>query len=198
MKFEVDINPGVPNLCPHKDLMFRALNLTPLDTVKVVIIGQEPYHGENQANGLAFSVNPNIQLPPSLKNIFKELKDDLGIENTNGDLTKWAEQGVLLLNVVLTTIKGVPRAHYGKGWESYTDTIIRQINEMRQDVIFCLWGEKAKEKLPLIDGNNGHIILSAGHPSPINTSNPFFGCGHFSKINKLLESKNFDKIDWKT
>jgi uracil-DNA glycosylase len=129
--------------------------------------------------------------------LYMELKDDLGIENENGDLSSWANQGVLLLNVVLTTIKGHPRAHYGKGWESYTDTIIRQINEMRQDVIFCLWGEKACEKLPLIDSNI-HFILKSGHPSPINTSNPFFGCRHFSEVNKLLESKNFDKIDWKT
>lgn len=198
MNFSVDINPNNPDLCPPKDQMFRALTLTPLEKVKVVILGQDPYHGENQANGLAFSVNTNMQLPPSLKNIFKELKDDLGIENTNGDLTKWAEQGVLLLNVVLTTLKGQPKAHFGKGWESYTDTIIRQLNDQRQDIIFVFWGEKAREKLPLINSDNGHIILSAGHPSPINTSNPFFGCRHFSQINKILELHNLDKIDWKT
>lgn len=197
MNFSVDINPNDKNLCPPKDQMFRALTLTPLEKVKVVIIGQDPFHGENQANGLAFSVNPNIQLPPSLKNIFKELKDDLGIENTNGDLTKWAEQGVLLLNVVLTTLKGQPRAHFGKGWEQYTDTIINQVNDQREKIIFCLWGEKAQEKKRLIDINT-HYILEAGHPSPINTSNPFFNCKHFSQINMLLESNNFNKIDWNT
>jgi uracil-DNA glycosylase len=197
MKFDVDINPNVPDIAPPKDQIFRALTLTPLQSVKVVIIGSDPYHGENQANGLAFSVNPNIQLPPSLKNIFKELKDDLSIENENGDLTKWAEQGVLLLNVVLTTIKGYPRAHYGKGWEGYTDTIIKQLNTLREKVVFCFWGEKALEKLPFID-DELHFILKAGDPSSINTSNPFFGCRHFSEINKLLESNNFDKIDWKT
>lgn len=197
MNFSVDINPSNPDLCPPKDQMFRALTLTPLEKVKVVIIGQDPYHGENQANGLAFSVNSNIQLPASLKNIFKELKDDLGIENTDGDLTKWAEQGVLLLNVVLTTLKGQPKAHFNKGWESYTDTIIKQVNDMREKVVFCLWGEKACEKLSLIDSNL-HYILKAGHPSPINTTNPFFGCRHFSEINKLLESNNISKIDWKT
>jgi uracil-DNA glycosylase len=198
MNFSVDINPNVPDLCPAKDQMFRALTLTPLEKVKVVIIGQDPYHGENQANGLAFSVNPNIQLPASLKNIFKELKDDLGIENTNGDLTSWANQGVLLLNVVLTTLKGQPKAHFGKGWEEYTDTIIKQVNDTRENIIFCLWGEKSREKLPLIDSNNGHIILSAGHPSPINTSNPFFGCKHFSKINDILKIHGSDPIDWQT
>jgi len=196
MNFSVDINPKNPDICPPVAQMFRALTLTPLEKVKVVIIGQEPYHGENQANGLAFSVNTNMQLPPSLKNIFKELKDDLGIENTNGDLTKWAEQGVLLLNVVLTTLKGQPKAHFGKGWERYTDTIIQQVNDQRDKVIFVLWGEKAQEKKPLIDIKN-HYILEAGHPSPANTSNPFSGCKHFSKINELLKTNGIGEIDWK-
>lgn len=195
MNFSVDINPNNPDLCPHKDQMFRALTLTPLEKVKVVIIGQDPYHGENQANGLAFSVNKNMQLPPSLKNIFKELKEDLGIENTDGDLTKWAEQGVLLLNVVLTTLKGQPKVHFGKGWEGYTDTIIRQVNEQRENIIFVLWGEKAQEKKPLINIDT-HYILEAGHPSPINTSNPFFGCKHFSQINEILKTNGIDSIDW--
>jgi len=196
MNFSVDINPNHPDLCPPKDQMFRALTLTPLEKVKVVIIGQDPYSGENQANGLAFSVNQNIQLPPSLKNIFKELKEDVGIENTNGDLTKWAEQGVLLLNVVLTTLKGQPKAHFDKGWETYTDTIIKQVNEQRDKIIFVLWGEKAQEKKSLIELPR-HYILEAGHPSPINTSNPFLGCRHFSQINDILKSNGFDPIDWK-
>jgi uracil-DNA glycosylase len=196
MNFSVDINPNNPDLCPSKDLMFKALEITPLEKVKVVIVGQSPYHGENQANGLAFSVNENIQLPPSLKNIFKELKDDLGIENTNGDLTSWAKQGVLLLNVVLTTLKGDPKAHFNKGWEGYTDTIIKQVNDQREKVIFALWGEKAQEKFDLIS-ENSHYVIHAGHPSPINTSNPFFGCKHFSSINKLLTLNGFDPIDWK-
>ena len=189
MKFQVQINGDHPNICPKKDQIFRALDLTPINTVRVVILGQEPYHGENQANGLAFSVNKNMMIPPSLKNIFKELQDDLGIENTHGDLTKWAKQGVLLLNSVLTTEKDKPGAHFNKGWETYTDTIIRQISDERNGVIFLLWGKKAQEKKSLINTEK-HVILEASHPSP--QTQGFLGCKHFSKVNELLE----EKIDW--
>lgn len=196
MNFSVDINPSSPDLCPPKDQMFRALTLTPLEKVKVVILGQSPYDGENQANGLAFSVNPNIQLPTALKQIFTELKDDLGIKNTNGDLTSWAEQGVLLLNCVLTTLKNQRNAHFNKGWEKYTDTIIKQLNDRRDKIIFVLWGNKAREKKNLINSN--HYVLEADNPTHINTPNPFLGCKHFSEINELLQLNNLSKIDWKT
>lgn len=194
MNFSININRDSPNICPKKDQIFRALETTPLHTVRVVILGQDPYHGEGQANGLAFSVNKGVELPPSLKNIFKELKDDLGIENTNGDLTKWAQQGVLLLNSVLTTEKDKPGAHFGRGWETYTDTLIRQISDEKSGVIFLLWGKKAQEKKSLIDQDR-HIILEASHPSPLSANESFFGCKHFSKVNELL--KDLGPIDWK-
>lgn len=184
MNFSVDINPNLPDLCPHKDQMFRALTLTPLEKVKVVIIGSSPYSGENQANGLAFSVNTNVQLPSSLKKIFEDLKVDTGIDNTNGDLTPWAEQGVLLLNVVLTSLKGLPEAHYGKGWEGYTDTVIKQVNDQREKIIFVLLGDKALEKERLINEANHHIFYTL-------TNN-------FSTINTLLNGMNINPIDWKT
>jgi uracil-DNA glycosylase len=192
MNFSITINPDDPKVVPKKDNIFRALTLTPLHTVKVVILGSDPYHGPNQANGLAFSVDRGIELPPSLKNIFKELKDDLGIENTHGDLSKWAKQGVLLLNSVLTTELNKPGAHFGKGWETYTDTIIRQVSDERDKVIFLLWGKKAQEKKSLINKDK-HVILEASHPSPLSASDSFLGCKHFSKVNELLS----EPIDWK-
>lgn len=196
MNFSINIDRNNKNICPKKEYIFRALQLTPLHSVKVVILGQDPYHGEGQANGLAFSVNKDIELPPSLKNIFKELKDDLGIENTHGDLTKWAEQGVLLLNSVLTTEKGKPGAHFGRGWETYTDTLIRQISDEREGVIFLLWGKKAQEKKSLINQDK-HIILEASHPSPPSADSSFFGCRHFSKANDILIASALEPVDWK-
>jgi uracil-DNA glycosylase len=183
MNFSVDINPKNPDLCPPKDQMFRALTLTPLEKVKVVIIGEHPYSGENQANGLAFSVNKNMQLPQSLQNMFKEIKEEFGIENTSGDLTPWAEQGVLLLNVVLTCLKGQGEAHYGKGWEQYTDTIIKQLNDQREKVIFVCLGEKAQEKIKLINMDN-HFVLPKEYM--------------FYNINVFLKDNGFKPIDWKT
>jgi uracil-DNA glycosylase len=197
MKFNVDINPNVAGFCPKKDQIFRALQLTPLPIVKVIILGSDPYHGPNQANGLAFSVNKDVDLPPSLKNIFKELKNDVGIDNTNGDLETWALQGVLLLNTVLTTEIGRPGAHFNKGWETYTDTVIKQVNDERDKVIFVLWGNKAQEKKRLIDTNK-HYILEASHPSPLGAHHSFMGCKHFSQINDILKSNGLSEIDWKT
>lgn len=196
MKFDITINPDIPDICPKKSQIFRALELTPLHKVKVVILGQDPYHGEGQANGLAFSVNKGLDLPPSLRNIFKELKDDLGIENTSGDLTKWAEQGVLLLNSVLTTEKNKPGAHFGKGWEIYTDTLIRQVSDERDKVIFLLWGKKAQEKKSLINTDK-HVILESSHPSPLSAHTSFLGCRHFSKANDILIASALEPIDWK-
>lgn len=190
MNFSITINPDAPGVVPKKDQIFRALELCPLHKVKVVILAQDPYSGPGQANGLAFSVNKGTDLPPSLKNIFKELKDDLGIENTHGDLSKWAKQGVLLLNSVLTTEIGKPGAHFGKGWEIYTDTIIRQVSDEKDAVIFLLWGKKAQEKKSLINIEK-HVILEASHPSPL--AHDFLGCKHFSKVNELLT----EPIDWK-
>lgn len=185
MKFQVQINGDRPNVCPKKDQIFRALDLTPIHTVRVVILAEEPYTGENQANGLAFSVNKNMMIPKSLNRIFEELKLTTGIENKHGDLTKWAKQGVLLLNSVLTTEKDAPGAHFNKGWETYTDTLIRQISDEREEVVFLLWGKKAKEKMSLINTEK-HVILESGLPSEFD----FYG--HLQEANDLLE----EKIDW--
>lgn len=179
---------------PPKYHVFRAMELCPLDKVKVVILGQDPYHGPGQANGLAFSVNKGITLPPSLRNIFKELESDLRIKNTYGDLTSWAKQGVLLLNTVLTVEEGKPGSHYDIGWEKYTDNIIRHLNK-KEDIIFVLWGSKAKAKKLLIDEEK-HYILESAHPSPLSCQG-FFGCRHFSKINDILVSINKKIINWR-
>jgi uracil-DNA glycosylase len=195
VNFSITINPDDPKVVPKKDQIFRALELCPLHKVKVVVLAQDPYHGPGQANGLAFSVNKGTDLPPSLKNIFKELKDDLGIENTHGDLTKWAEQGVLLLNSVLTTELNKPGAHFGKGWEVYTDTIIRQVSDERDKVIFLLWGKKAQEKKSLINTEK-HVILEASHTSPLSANDSFLGCKHFSKVNDILNAHGLEPIDW--
>ncbi len=177
---------------PPKELVFNALNQTPYDKVRVVIVGQDPYHGPGQAHGLCFSVPMGIDPPPSLKNIFKEIRDDLGLPvPTHGCLLKWAEQGVLLLNATLTVREGSPLSHHKKGWEQFTDAIIQKVAEKKNPVIFVLWGRNAQEKCKNIDKH--HIILKAAHPSPLSAYNGFFGCRHFSKINELLESP----IDWK-
>lgn len=171
---------------PEENNIFNALKTTSYDDVKVVILGQDPYHGEGQAHGMAFSVKPGIKTPPSLVNIYKELQATMGcyIPN-NGYLMKWAEQGVLLLNTVLTVRAGQPQSHKGKGWETFTDRIIAILNERKDPVIFVLWGAPAKKKASLITAPQ-HKILTAAHPSPLSAYNGFFGCNHFNQINEYL------------
>lgn len=181
---------------PKEEFVYRALELTPIDKVKVLILGQDPYHGENQANGLAFSVNKDTKLPPSLKNIYKELNSDLGIKTpTHGDLTTWAKQGVLLLNSILTVEKDKPASHRKLGWEEYTDRIIKQISKERENIVFILWGKYAESKIDLIDTNR-HLIISSPHPSPFSARKGFFGSKPFSKTNNYLKEKGIKEIDW--
>ena len=182
---------------PPGKLIFSAFDHTPFDNVKVVIIGQDPYHGPGQANGLSFSVGPTVSKPPSLVNIFKELHSDLGIPiPQTGNLEPWADQGVLLLNATLTVRAGQSGSHQGKGWEIFTDAVIRKISELKKGVVFLLWGRFAHTKEELIDKNK-HFILKAAHPSPL-ARGAFFGCKHFSKTNKLLEHEGKLPIDWNT
>lgn len=181
---------------PPKLLYFQALNLTPLDKVKVVILGQDPYHGPNQANGLCFSVAEGVRHPPSLQNIFKERKDDIGTPiPVSGDLSKWAEQGVLLLNSVLTVEKEHAASHQKKGWEEFTDKIISVVNENCENVVFILWGSYAQKKAAFVDSSR-HYILQSVHPSPLSSHRGFFGSKPFSKSNAWLKSKNIKPIEW--
>ncbi len=181
---------------PAKENIFNALKLTPYHKVKVLLLGQDPYHGEGQAHGLAFSVLPGVQHPPSLQNMFKELATDVGTTRPeSGCLTAWAEQGVLLLNTVLTVRAGEPNSHKKLGWTSFTDAVIQALNERVDPVIFLLWGANAKEKLPLIT-NSRHYVLSAHHPSPLSASRGFFGCRHFSKTNTILARMGKEPIHW--
>lgn len=181
---------------PPGSQWFAALNNTPFDQVKVVILGQDPYHGRGQAHGLCFSVLPNIKVPPSLANIYKEIKSDLGIDQPNhGCLTSWAKQGVLLLNATLTVEEGQAGAHQGKGWETFTDTIISKINSQRQGIVFMLWGSYAQNKASMIDTQR-HLVLKSVHPSPLSAYRGFFGCGHFSKANHYLQQQGTSPIDW--
>ncbi len=176
--------------------IFNALKLTSYSQVSVVIIGQDPYHGEGQAHGLSFSVKKGIEPPPSLKNIFKEIRDELGIEIPNhGELTKWAKQGVLLLNAVLTVFAGEANSHRNMGWEIFTDRVIELLNEREEPIVFLLWGANAKQKKKLITNPN-HKILETVHPSPLSAYNGFFGCGHFAKANEFLKSVGREPIDW--
>ena len=180
---------------PGNDI-FNAFHLTPLSDVKVVIIGQDPYHEPGQAHGLSFSVKPGVDIPPSLQNIYKELHDDCGcyIPN-NGYLVKWAKQGVLLLNAVLTVRAHRAASHQGKGWEEFTDAAIRIVNEINRPVVFMLWGSFARNKKEMLD-NPKHLILEAPHPSPLSAYRGFFGCKHFSKANEFLKENGVDPIDW--
>ena len=180
---------------PGNDI-FNAFHLTPLSNVKVVIIGQDPYHEPGQAHGLSFSVKPGVDIPPSLQNIYKELHDDCGcyIPN-NGYLVKWAEQGVLLLNAVLTVRAHRAASHQGKGWEEFTDAAIRIVNEIDRPVVFMLWGSFARNKKGMLD-NPKHLILEAPHPSPLSAYRGFFGCKHFSQTNDFLEKNGIKPIDW--
>jgi len=176
--------------------IFSAFNHTPFDKVKVVIVGQDPYHGKGQANGLCFSVSPGIHPPPSLVNIFKELNSDLGIPiPSHGNLEKWADNGVLLLNASLTVRANQPNSHAGKGWENFTDSVIMKLSEEREGLIFLLWGKYAQAKEILIDKTKHHI-LKAPHPSPYSASYGFFGCKHFSKANEILKQQGKEPVDW--
>lgn len=182
---------------PPNALIFNALNTTPLDQVKVVILGQDPYHGENQAHGLSFSVQRGIALPPSLRNIFHELHNDLGVPiASNGDLTQWAEQGVLLLNSVLTVVAGQPTSHQKQGWEEFTDHVIDVLNQQREHIVFILWGAYAQRKGKRIDTDR-HLVLKAAHPSPLAANRGgFFGCKVFSKTNHYLKQNGIEPINW--
>jgi len=175
---------------------FRALDLTPLDKVRVVILGQDPYHGPGQAHGLCFSVPPGVRPPPSLVNIYKELESDLGIKPArHGFLEHWAEQGVLLLNSVLTVEMGRAASHRERGWERLTDRIIAEVNAKTEPVVFMLWGSYAQKKAAFVDTSR-HLVLKAPHPSPLSAHSGFFGCRHFSKANAFLESRGLEQIDW--
>ena len=181
---------------PQGSEFFAAFNSTPFEQVKVVILGQDPYHGPDQAHGLSFSVNHGVRIPPSLLNIYKEIESDLGIAPANnGFLQHWAEQGVLLLNSVLSVERGQAASHQGKGWEEFTDQAIAQLNEYRQGLVFMLWGSYAQRKGQIIDQNK-HKVLKAPHPSPLSAHRGFFGCRHFSQANAYLESQGLEPIDW--
>jgi len=177
--------------------IFNAFSLISLDKVKVVILGQDPYHKEGQAHGLAFSVLKNITFPPSLRNIFKEYSSDLGYANpSSGNLTQWAEQGVFLLNAVLTVREGEANSHKGQGWEVFTDAVIKKISDEKENVVFILWGKPAQLKSKLIDENK-HLVLKAPHPSPLSSYRGFFGSKPFSKVNAYLKEHNINEIDWR-
>ena len=180
---------------PPKNQIFRAIELTPFDEVKVVIIGQDPYHNDNQANGLCFSVSDKVKAPPSLKNIFKELEDDLGIKKTSNELEMWAKQGVLLLNATLTVRAHEANSHKDLGWEQFTDFIIKEISDKKENVVFVLWGAFAQKKAGLIDTKK-HFIIQSVHPSPLSARKGFFGSRPFSKINQFLEEKGKEPINW--
>lgn len=182
---------------PPGDKIFNALNSTPFEEVKVVILGQDPYHGPNQAHGLCFSVQPGVPLPPSLRNIYKELQSDLGIQTpAHGYLQSWAEQGVLLLNATLTVERGKAGSHQGRGWERFTDAVVAHLNEDRDHLVFLLWGSYAQRKGEFIDRQR-HCVLTAPHPSPFSANRGFFGCRHFSKANDYLLSQGKPAIDWR-
>lgn len=180
---------------PLKENIFKALEYTDYNDIKVVILGQDPYHGEGEAQGLSFSIPNDIRITPSLRNIFKELKNDLNIERTNTDLSDWAKQGILLLNAILTVCKDTPLSHKDKGWEIFTDEIIKKINEREEPVVFILWGNYARSKKKLITNKN-HYIIESAHPSPLSASRGFFDSKPFSKTNNILISINKESIRW--
>ncbi len=181
---------------PPSDEIFSALENTPFSEVKVVIIGQDPYHEPGQAHGMCFSVRPGVKVPPSLDNMYKELKDELGLyKPNNGYLMKWAKQGVLLLNTVLTVRKGEANSHKGKGWENFTDAVISAVNTIDRPVVYLLWGSNARSKKKLIM-NPKHLVLETVHPSPLSAYNGFFGCGHFKKANEFLKENGVEPVDW--
>ena len=177
--------------------IFNALKYTPYENVKVVILGQDPYHEKGQAEGLCFSVPKGVKAPPSLVNIFKEIKDDVGIDNQSPNLINWAKQGVLLLNTSLTVREGQANSHSNKGWEILTDNIIKKLNEREKPIVFLLWGANARSKAALIE-NKRHLVLCCAHPSPLSAYNGFFGCRHFSRANEFLIKNGETPIDWRT
>lgn len=179
---------------PNYDNIFNSLRYTDYDQIKVVIIGQDPYHGDNEAHGLAFSVLDGVRRPPSLNNIYKELSDDLGIKRESNNLSDWAKQGVLLLNTIMTVEKDKPLSHANKGWEIFTDNIISQISKREKPVVFILWGNFARSKKQMIDSR--HFIIESAHPSPLSASRGFFGSKPFSKANVWLEKQGYEKIKW--
>lgn len=184
------------NTCfPKKEDIFRAFNLCDLKDLKVVILGQDPYHGPNQADGLSFSISQNPKYPPSLRNIYKELYDDLKVMRQDGDLSSWANQGVLLLNTTLTVNQSSPMSHTKQGWETFTDNVIRYINDNSTNVIFVLWGSHSQKKIKLLD-NKSFKIITSPHPSPLSSYRGFFGSKPFSQINDFLKSRNIKEIDW--
>ncbi len=182
---------------PDMHDIFNALRYTAYEDVKAVIIGQDPYHGPGQAHGLCFSVKPDVETPPSLVNIFKEIKSETGIDNTSPYLVPWAKQGVLMLNAVLTVRAGQANSHKGMGWEQVTDAVIRRLNDREKPVVFLLWGGNARAKKAFVTAPQ-HLVLECAHPSPLSAYNGFFGCGHFVKTNKFLTEHGFDPIDWRT
>ena len=182
---------------PPGSLIFNAFNSCPFDNVKVVLLGQDPYHGPNQAHGLCFSVNDNIPLPPSLQNIYKEIESDLNIKTyPTGNLVRWAKQGVFLLNATLTVQANLAGSHQGKGWEIFTDAIIKTLSQEKEHLVFLLWGNYAQQKSALIDITK-HLILKSVHPSPLSAYRGFFGCKHFSKTNEYLRQKGLPEINWR-
>ncbi|MFT5795252.1 MAG: uracil-DNA glycosylase [Ulvibacter sp.] len=184
------------SIYPTKSEIFSSFNLTPLNKVKVVIIGQDPYHGKNQAHGLCFSVKPNVKIPPSLKNIYKELKSDLNLEESDhGFLESWAKNGVLMLNSILTVEHSIPASHKGRGWEILTDKVIDILNDECKNLVFLLWGNHAQKKATNVDRNK-HLVLESSHPSPLSAYRGFLGCKHFSKTNNYLINCNIKPIDW--
>lgn len=184
------------NIYPKGSQIFNAFNYTPLPSVKAVILGQDPYHGEGQAHGLSFSVPNGVPLPPSLKNIYKEIYDDICIgPYESGNLENWAHNGVLLLNATLTVRKGEAGSHQGKGWEIFTDQVIKTISDLRAGIVFLLWGKYAQNKIKLIDTNK-HFVLTAPHPSPLSVYRGFYGCKHFSKANNILIKNGLEPINW--
>lgn len=188
---------GAHTVYPDMHHIFSALKETAFEDVKVVIIGQDPYHNPGQAHGMCFSVLPGTDTPPSLVNVFKEIKSDLGIANTNPYLINWAKQGVLLLNAVLTVRAGQANSHKGKGWEQVTDAIIKALNNSATPIVYLLWGANARSKKQLVTNPN-HLILECAHPSPLSAYNGFFGCKHFSKCNEYLTKHGLKPIDWRT
>lgn len=199
-QFLVDERGKGRRIFPKGSEWFRALDLTPLDNVRVVILGQDPYHGVGQAHGLCFSVQPGVRPPPSLVNIYKELQSDLGVSPpTHGFLEHWAKQGVLLLNSVLTVEMGKAASHQGRGWEKFTDAVIAAINAKSDPVVFLLWGSYAQKKAAFVDSidkGGRHLVLKAVHPSPLSAHNGWFGCKHFSQTNRFLEEHGQAPIDW--